>query len=248
MCAKKMFLVDPLKFNGTEQTPRPVRDGLATSISTLDQEMQDILSNDSIDDRTKAQAYQQILQRYIFQSEKYQRKPLGRVEITGEKTVTNENDNLSKEETSSNKTKNPGTLNSNFDIKVLRSVPKHLKEKASLLLEYLKADPNISWDQKDQLIVNSQTVNGSNGVDLINDLLRMRKTVKPPHGWDTLAATLKQSNIPKEVIGNSDRWSWIERARKEPRLTPHRKSNKSSPKTRRNTIPSSHRLRWETFN
>ena len=248
-----MFLVDPLTLGSTEQHKRPIRDGLATSISTLDQEMQDILSNGSIDDRTKAQAYQQTLQRYILQSEKYQRKPIGRLEIAGDNTFSNEKESdskesESKEETQTVRQKDLGKVGSAFDIKVLRSVPKHLKEKASLLLEYLKADPNISWDQKDQLIVNSQTVNGSNGVDLINDLLRMRKTVKPPHGWDTLAATLKQSNIPKEVIGNSDRWSWIERARKEPRLTPHRKSNKSSPKTRRNTIPSSHRLRWETFN
>ena len=245
MCAKKMILVDPLKLQRTENISKPIRDGLATSISYLDQEMSDILSNNNIDDRTKAQAYQQILQRYIQQSEKYQRKPLGRLELSSEKKLTNENDKLFKDDKQNTPQDGNTTSGSDFNTRVLKSIPNNLKGKASLLLDYLKANPDIEWDKKDQLIVNSQTVDGTNAVDLVNDLLRVRKTVRPPIGWDTLASTLKKSNIPREVIGNSDRWAWMERTRKDRRSTPRHKTNK--PSTQPSKSPSTP-FKWETFN
>ena len=80
MCAKKMILVDPLKWENRPVSTQPITDGLATSLTYLDQDMKDILSNNDIDDYSKAQAYQQILQRYMLQSEKYRNKPIGRIE------------------------------------------------------------------------------------------------------------------------------------------------------------------------
>ena len=77
-----MFLVDPSKWKETSRDVSSLRDGLVTTISALDQEMKDILSNNEIDDRTKAQSYQQLLQRYILQNNKYRQRPVGRIEIS----------------------------------------------------------------------------------------------------------------------------------------------------------------------
>ena len=94
---------------------------------------------------------------------------------------------------------------SDFETRVLKSVPTHLKNKAVLLMDYVKANPDISWDNKDQLTLGAHTIKGSNGVDLINDLLRVRKTVKPPLGWENIASTLKfnLSTSTRKVNTNS---------------------------------------------
>ena len=227
MCARKMMLVDPVNLRHKINPGSITNNALESSISNLDQEMNDILSDNTLNDRIKALAYQQVLQKYILQSEKYRNKPLGRVDIASldDTTISKVNDIQVKDE------------NLDFESRILKSVPKHLKSKASLLLEYFKANPRISWDEKDQLITDSQTLNGTNAVDLVNDLLRVRKSVKPPQGWETLASVLKHSNIPKEVIGNVDRWSWIEKDNAK-RFTTRRK-HQYSPKTQK--------LQWETL-
>ena len=209
MCAKKMILVDPLKWENRPVSTQPITDGLATSLTYLDQDMKDILSNNDIDDYSKAQAYQQILQRYMLQSEKYRNKPIGRIENVSDTKPLNSTDNNSSN-LKSDTTDVYKQEQSDFESRVLKTVPRYLKPKASLLINYLKDIPNITWDSKDQLINDSRTIEGSNGVDLINDLLRDRKTLKPPQGWDILASALKKSNVPKEIIGNSSRWSWIQ--------------------------------------
>ena len=240
MCAKQMFLVDPSKWKETSRDASSLRDGLVTTISDLDQEMKDILSNNEIDDRTKAQSYQQLLQRYILQSNKHRQRPVGRIEISqeGRSRIDKATGFMNKEDDFEVKTNSNIQKGADFETRVLKSVPTHLKNKAVLLMDYVKANPDISWDHKDQLVSGSHTIKGSNGVDLINDLLRVRKTVKPPLGWETLASTLKQSNIPKEVIGNSHRWTWMGRGDDTKLRTPSRKHQRS---------PSPKRLRWESL-
>ena len=75
---KKMLLVDPVQLQ-TRQ--RPVPDALGTTISTLDQTINDILADNTVDEYTKARQYSQALQRYLTLSDKYRDQPLGKVEI-----------------------------------------------------------------------------------------------------------------------------------------------------------------------
>ena len=52
------------------------------------------------------------------------------------------------------------------------------------------------------------TIPKTHAVDLVNDLLRKR-TSSLPTGLRQLADLLKDSNIPHELIGNKDRWAYI---------------------------------------
>jgi hypothetical protein len=50
-----------------------------------------------------------------------------------------------------------------------------MKAKAKLLLKKMKSSPDISWNEKRELKYKGETVQGSNVVDLVNDVLRKRK-------------------------------------------------------------------------
>src|SRR6218665_1985424 len=70
---------------------------------------------------------------------------------------------------------------------------------------FKRAHPNSRW----------------HGVDLINDLLRKRTS--SPNGWKQLATALKGHSIPRELIGNSERWRYINKPqRKTKAVTPLR--------------------------
>lgn len=88
---------------------------------------------------------------------------------------------------------------------IVQSVPKTFKSKAEALIQFLN-DHAIKWTDTGELIGKDGTpVPRSNIVDLVNDLMRERKKVQPV-GWDILSEELRRLNVPRELIGNEQRW------------------------------------------
>jgi hypothetical protein len=69
--------------------------------------------------------------------------------------------------------------------------------KAQLLLKKMKSSPDISWNEKRELKCKGETVQGSNVVDLVNDVLRKRKYFNP-QGWETFGEALREANVPQD--------------------------------------------------
>jgi hypothetical protein len=92
----------------------------------------------------------------------------------------------------------------------LASVPGKYKPKAKLLIAKLKQHPDlVTWDQRGRLTVKGQPVADSNLTDLVNDALRTRKGFEPA-GWRTFASVLKEIDTPRDFIGNTKRWTWMQ--------------------------------------
>ena len=102
-------------------------------------------------------------------------------------------------------------------VNELATVPKTMRAKASRLMEHLKRD--VEWTARGELIHEGVPVVGSNVVDLVNDLLRKRKTA--PTGWQPFARQLRAINLPMTLVGNVSRRAYI---RPEPSITPSRRS------------------------
>jgi hypothetical protein len=56
----------------------------------------------------------------------------------------------------------------------------------------MKSCPDISWNEKGELKCKGETVQGSNVVDLVNDVLRKRKYFNP-QGWETFGEALREA-------------------------------------------------------
>ena len=190
---KKMLLVDPGQWQSSlsnQTTQRPIPDGLGGSISTLDHSINNILTAPpGVDEYTKAQQYSQALQRYLTLSDAYRDRPLGKFTIKDESPV------------------NDMEPENSVEVKSLlrQALPATLRSKGEALLDHLKTVPGIKWDAKQQLIVDGKTIPDSNVVDLVNDLIRDRKTVKGPNGWSEVSQVLVRNNIPKSLIPNTIR-------------------------------------------
>ena len=92
----------------------------------------------------------------------------------------------------------------------MRTVPKSMKRKASALLERIKSQPDMSWNERGEFIYKNRVLPGTHVVDLINDTLRHRKSFQP-HGWRDFARALRHSNVPQDLVGHKQRWDWMHR-------------------------------------
>ena len=83
----------------------------------------------------------------------------------------------------------------------------------------------IAWTARGELIHEGEPVVGSNVMDLVNDLLRKRKT--DPTVWQPFARQLRAINLPMELVGNVVRKAYIRQATT---VTPSRRSATTTPR------------------
>jgi hypothetical protein len=179
---KKMVLVEPRQIEKWKETM------LDKTLSKLDTQMYDILHRNIADD-DKAKLYSNSLSRYL--------------NIDKPSVVT-------KFETKDEESSAVVAVKTNsIESQVLETVPKKWKTQASRLLSHIKNHPDVSWSSKGELVLKNTTIPKTHAVDLVNDLLRKRTSSSPPAGWKHLAEALKDTNIPRELIGNQDRWKYI---------------------------------------
>ena len=103
-----------------------------------------------------------------------------------------------------------------------------MKSRAELLLQKFKQQGDvINWNNRGELVYRGKEVKGSNMVDLVNDIIRNRKT-STPQGWGYFARGLADMNIPNELIQNSNRRRVIQQYKTQPLATPIPKTQDAS--------------------
>ena len=125
---------------------------------------------------------------------------------------------------------------------MLEGVPKTMKAKVQLLLKKMKTSPDISWNEKEELKYKGGTVQGSNVVDLVNDVLSKRKYFNP-QGCETFGEALREANVSQDLIGHEDRWRYITQTKRTPRSrklqqspSPIRPYSPTTPRSRRKEV------------
>jgi hypothetical protein len=100
----------------------------------------------------------------------------------------------------------------------------------------MKINRNITWNEKGELKYKDKTVQGSNVVAFVNDVMRKRKYFNP-QGWETFGEDLREANVPQYLIGHEDRWRFITQTKRTPRYRKRQQSPSPirpySPKTQR---------------
>ena len=212
--ARKMVLMDPRLLN-TLRSPPPSTDTLGKKVQALDDEMMTILHRKDLVDRTKVTLYNQVLQRYNALSDKHVKEPVRVVSLNESMSAaaaaapsglgTGVEPGIVVEGTVGAPTT---SATSGIEADVVDTVPKTMQVKARRLMEHLKRD--IAWTTRGELIHEGVPIVGSNVVNLVNDMLRERKT--DPIGWQPFARQLRAINLPMELIGNTSRRAYIRQA------------------------------------
>ena len=221
--ARKMALVDPRMLD-TLRSPPPPTDTLGRKVQALDDEMMTILDRKDLDDRTKVTLYNQVLQRYNVLSDKHVKEPT-RV-ITVNKSGARARAGAGAGAEADGAVGAPATT-SEIEADVVDTVPKTMQGKARRLMKRMKR--NMSWTARGELIHEGAPIAGSNVVDLVNDVLRKRKT--NPTGWQPFARQLRAMNLPMELIGNVARRDYIRQASTPTTSTPGRRRIPATPRS-----------------
>src|SRR6218665_727693 len=178
---KKMILVEPRQLEKLKESM------LDKTLLKLDGEIYEILHRNTDDDE-KAKLYSNSLSRYL--------------NLDKPSIVTKFSSNDAVQEVAAKDSKS-------IESMLLDTVPKKWKSHASRLLTHIKSIPDIRWSDKGEMILKNSVIAKTHIVDLVNDLLRKRTSTSTPTGWKQLADALKEYNIPRELIGNVDRWNYI---------------------------------------
>ncbi len=98
---------------------------------------------------------------------------------------------------------------SNFSIArdaLKKTLPKTLKDKGEIILDYLERSGTHSLSSKGELIHNGRVIPNSNIIDLVHHKLRTRKKiVDPPHAYSIFHQTLFDINVPQEILKTGNR-------------------------------------------
>ena len=145
-----------------------------TLVTKMDDGLNTILSSEGLSEHDKEKLYSQELSRYLAMREKKETAP-------------------------------PRPPPPPADHKaMLSSIPKTYRTKAEGLLEYLKRDEDVEWDDRGHLYLREQKVPGSHILDLVHDAMRLRKNQPRPVGFQELSSHLRERNVPHELVGNEE--------------------------------------------
>jgi hypothetical protein len=157
------------------QQVRPVDEPL----SDIDSEMMRIMQMQNLPLDIKIRNYNQLLQRYMTM-----------------KNIRNQPLKLDIQEQDSSVVS---------EDEILEGIPLTKKEIGRLLLSFIRKQANIVIERNGEVTINGNRIPDSNIVDLVHDIVRDRKTSKPPAGSRPFLKALKNANIPLEYIGNKNR-------------------------------------------
>lgn len=170
------------------------------AMSRLEREMTEILNNTTLPAETKLALYQQLFHRY------------GNIERQSE--ITQQPTNSAKVE------QEPAQPQEKFMQNVLKYVPKAKKNKAQILLDHIQNTASINWNDRNELMVDGNTIPNTNIVDLITDLTK-DKTASDPPGMKEFIGALGKTNVPRAAIQNKIRTAAIYPTPKRHQLRPN---------------------------
>ena len=206
---KELTLID--RYHPTQERPTPPVEQRVKVMDTLDMKLQTILEREDLSADERLKLYNQSFTRYLNVCDDYSPRPVAVAPESVKQDL--------------------------IDNEIMESVPKTMKAKVQLLLKKMKSSPDISWNEKGELKYKGETVQGSNVVELVNDVLSKRQYFNP-QGWETFREALRKANVPQDLIGHEDGWRYITQTKRTQRSRKRHQSQSPirpcSPKIPRN--------------
>lgn len=197
--------------NKNLDTPQPEKIELNSvqtvgdNLSRLDSEMYDILTSKKFNnDYEKSKNYLQVLRRYLIlkENERKNFSLMSNENVELDENIADIEDSII-EKAIKKGTHSTPRVGINEEA-ILETVPNTYSNKAKLLLAYWQKTGKIGWDNVGVTNINGVAIPNSNIKDLLNYVLRKRRTVSPPVGVSELITFIFESKTPETLIGNED--------------------------------------------
>lgn len=203
---------------------------LVKSMSGLNQQMSQTLTDPNLSDEVKLKNHEQQFQRFLnLQEQRESYVPTVKLHAS---SVTSSTQEAQPPQQQPQEPQKPQGTRSVSDSEILKTVPKKFKSQAEGLLQWIQKTPEaIQWDDKGVVSLRGKRLQGSSITDLINDVLRTRRTFAPS-GRDDFTRALAQLNTPEDFIRNEDRRRLMSLYKTHPPSTPVTETMAPTPPTR----------------
>ena len=197
---KKMILIDPKMIEQQQQIQPPVREIKGESLRKLGSEIGAIADTQEDENiHNKIIELNQALFKYLNRFKQYQSdrvpfffKPPPATELNQTTDQKKEKENL-------------------ISSEVIGALGNQAKKKGEVLLERLKANPDISWNERGEISYQGNEIKKSNMFDLFNEALKKHPSkINKPIGWHTFSLALKDMNTPSGFISNTSLKRYLE--------------------------------------
>lgn len=178
----KMVMIPQDAYTSMISQQKQLYPPIVNQMSSLDQELQSILSNPNLPTDEKYHQYMSTFGRYQQLRQDFYPpivRPAGNVQ-----SVLPETNTLPIEQN-----------------RLLNSLPKTVQRKGKILLDHMKDNNQVfKWTETGELIVDGKPIIGSNVTDLVHHVTRTRPTAAPPTGAVEFKELLNISNAPQEAL------------------------------------------------
>jgi hypothetical protein len=89
---------------------------------------------------------------------------------------------------------------------LLASFPDSQRHLAKGIYRHLTQNPDVQFSNSGELIYRQSLVPRSHLIDLVQDVLKTKNQDPPPAGHNEFINALKDVNVPKTLVLNTDRW------------------------------------------
>ena len=200
---RKMLLVPEEVMNLIHQKVDLQTSPLVKSMSALNQQMSQTLADPNVPDDIKLKTHEQQFHRFLnLQEQRKSYVPTVKIHSATETSSTQGTQQQQQPQESQPQQDQPQPIS---DGEILGTVPKKFRSQAEGLLQWIKKSPEaIQWDSKGVVSLGGKPIRGSSITDLVNDVLRTRRTFSPT-GRDDFTRALAHLNTPEDFIRNEDR-------------------------------------------
>ena len=176
---------------------------LVKSMSSLNQQMNQTLTDPNVADDIKLKNHEQLFNRYMnLQEQRESYIPTMKLHMASITPQGSQQPQVSQQPQASQQTQETQPI-SNSEI--LTTVPKKFRSQAEGLLRWVKKTPEaVKWDDRGVVSLDGTPIQGSSISDLVNDVLRTRKGFSPA-GRDDFTRVLAELNTPEDFIRNEGR-------------------------------------------
>ena len=210
----KMVLVPEEVANRWMNTPRPVSRVIPEpttiqGMSRAQEDMQVNLDRHDIPEDVRTKMYEQSLGRFLNYFDQYKDDTQITPKTSIKNLVTNKkkkNEEVQEEPEEEEKEKDDTSR------MILSLMPRGLRSKTQDLLHFMEKHADVlSWNERGELVHKGTVLPRTNIVDLVHDVVRHRRShTNPPLGWKMFSHGLHDVNVPRELIGNQDRWAFMQ--------------------------------------
>ena len=183
--ARKTAFVNDMILQSLKQNQQVVSPILKT-ITKLDDKIKEILEDNRLNEHSKVEKYSHVLQQYMNIRENLDTADVKTPPVNFDSTVSTRPTAPYGEES------------------IIETVPRTFRSKAKHLLRFIKTNDDIKWNENGVVSYKDNVLQNSNIIDLVNDVIRPRKSSQPDN-WQEFAHALHDINIPKDLIGNPKR-------------------------------------------